>query len=107
VAFVSLSNVAHDGVEDFVESADIPWSCGYGASAKDLVQFGAYSPDRMGGNCIPGYEAFPTLYLISPDGRVLWNDRQARALHIKSGAELVQELDAEIEHLLEDREGDE
>jgi hypothetical protein len=100
VEFVSLSNVARHGVEVFVESADIPWACGYGATLEELAQFGAYSADRMGANYNPGYEVSPTLYLIGPDGRVLWNDRQARPKHLKGSAELVQELDAEIERLL-------
>lgn len=98
MAFVSLSNVARGGVETFVESADIPWPCGYGATVEELAQFGAYSGDRLGYN--PVYEIFPTLYLIGPDGRVLWNDRQARPMHLMSSAELVRKLDAEIELLL-------
>ncbi len=100
VAFVSLTNVDREGVEDFVEQYDIPWPCGYGSPLEAIARFGAYSRDRMTENYNPGYEVSPTFYIFSADHRVLWHDGQARPRHLKDSETLIRELDAEIEHQL-------
>ena len=56
MAFVSLTSDSRAQAESFVERYSIPWPCGYGAA---LVT--------------------PTLYLISPDGRVLWDDGREKS----------------------------
>jgi hypothetical protein len=100
VEFVSLTNVSRGNTELFVESFAIPWPCGYGTTLEQLGQFGAYSTDRMSDSYNPGYEVTPTMYLIGTDGQILWHDQQARPHHLKSSAELLQEVDREIERQL-------
>ena len=80
--------------EMFVDSFDVPWSCGYGADLPTLAAFGAYQRDRT------GYEVQPTIYLADAEGRVLWHDGQARPRHQKDAAKIVTELNSEIERAL-------
>lgn len=94
VVFVSLTNVDRDGVDVFAEQFGIPWPCGYGATLRYLSRLGAYRPD------LPVYEVSPTLYLIGPDGKVLWHDDQARPRHLKDSKTLTRDLTAEIERIL-------
>ncbi len=100
VIFVSLTDGSLSGVESFVEMYSIPWPCGYGTTMEAMGRFGAYSTQRMSPVYNPEREVSPTLYLIGQDGRVVWNDGQARPLHLKDCATLLQNLDAEIEHYL-------
>lgn len=100
VSFVSLTNVGQGQVESFADQAEIPWSCGYGASLESLAQFGVYSSQRMTANYNPGYEVLPTIYVIGADGRVLWHDNQARPLHRKLALDIVQDLENELTRLL-------
>jgi len=100
VAFVSLTDVSEYQVQSFVDEFDISWPCGYGAGLKGISRFGAYNPARAPGNYNLGYEVTPTLYVIGPDGRVLWHDAQARPQHTKNSDALIRELEAELERLL-------
>lgn len=100
VTFVSLTNVDRQQVEAFADHAQIPWSCGYGASLQSLSQFGAYSTERIIGDFNPGYEVMPTIYLIGADGRVLWHDNQSRPRHLMSTEAMLQDLERQIEQLL-------
>jgi thiol-disulfide isomerase/thioredoxin len=100
VSFVSLTNVDRQQVESFASHAQIPWSCGYGASLESLSQFGAYSTERFVGNFNPGHEVMPTIYVIGADGRILWHDEQSRPRHLKDTETLLRDLEAEIERLL-------
>jgi hypothetical protein len=97
VAFVSLTDVGRERGAAFVERFEVPWPCGYGAGLGALARFGAYSTDRMSGGYNPGQEVSPTLYLIGPDGRVVWHDGQARPRHRAAPAEVIREVRAAIE----------
>jgi thiol-disulfide isomerase/thioredoxin len=100
VAFVSLTNVDRQQVENFATHANIPWPCGYGASLESLSRYGAYCPTRMSKMYNPGYEVQPTLYVIGADGKILWHDDQARPRHLKRSDALLQDLEATISQLL-------
>jgi hypothetical protein len=78
VEFVSMTNVPRGRAEQFAQAFSVPWPCGYGAALEGIARWGAYSADRMSPNYNPGYEVSPTLYLLGPDGHVLWCDGQAR-----------------------------
>jgi thiol-disulfide isomerase/thioredoxin len=95
VAFVSLTNMPEVSVRQFVKQCTIPWPCGYGATNQTIARFGAYSSKRR----VPGYEVSPTLYVVGPDRRILWNDRQARMFH-KDPGPLMKELETQIEQAL-------
>jgi hypothetical protein len=100
VAFVSLTDASRSVVESFVKTYSIPWPCGYGTTMETIGAFGAYSTQRIRPDFNPEQEVTPTFYLIGRDGHVVWNDGQARPLHLKDSATLLQDLDAEIEHYL-------
>ena len=107
VEFVSLSSNPRKAVQDFVTEFDVPWPNGFGASPAAVARFGAYSTDRMFADYHPltpdfhdGHELNPTLFLIGPDGRVLWNDAQARPRHTKDAAGVVADLNAAIRRAL-------
>jgi hypothetical protein len=95
VAFVSLTNMPCESAEAFVQSQHISWPSGYGVTRDALTELGAYGAERP----LPGYDATPTLYVVGPDGRVRWHDRQQRLRH-QGTAGLLRELDAEIERAL-------
>jgi hypothetical protein len=100
VAFVSLTDVPREGVAFFAQQFAVPWPCGYGASHGSIARFGAYSSTRWSPAYHPGHEVSPTLYLLGPDGRVLWNDGQARPRHLTRPQALVRELELAIERAL-------
>jgi hypothetical protein len=77
----------------FVKKFSIPWPSGYETSRKALAKFKTIRRD-------PGFpRATPTLYLIDPNGAVLWNDGRSRYLHRDPKA-LIRELEREIEKAL-------
>jgi hypothetical protein len=49
----------------------------------------------------PGYEVSPTIYLIGPDGKILWSDHQARPRHQKAEKAMLFDLEAAIQQELE------
>lgn len=100
VAFVSLTDVRRSGAEEFVEQFGVEWPCGYGATVEELARFGAYSAERATSTYNPHQEISPTLYLIGPDGRVLWHDGQARPRHQEAPADVVRDVEAAIEREL-------
>lgn len=102
VAFISLTNERRGTAERFVNDVSVPWPCGYGASLQFLAGLGTYSTKRMSVSYLPSYAINPTVYLIGPDGRVLWNDAQARPLHTKEPMAQVRDIDAAIERALAD-----
>jgi len=102
VAFVSLSNVGESATESFAKQNSVSWPCGYGSTLETIARFGAYSTDRMSASYNPGYEVSPTLYLIGPDGHILWNDAQARPRHLKDTEAILRDLAAQIEKALRD-----
>lgn len=76
VAFVSLTNMPRLAAERFVNDFSVPWPNGYGVSGDDLASLRAES-----GQVIRGYEVAPIVYVVGPDGRVRWSDRQGRFRH--------------------------
>ena len=94
VAFVSASNLIQGGVEQFVSQFKIPWPSGYLMSADLLPALGASSGMNM-----EGYALAPVVYLVGPDGKIRWSDKQSRYRHLKNANVAVweQELDAAIE----------
>lgn len=100
MAFISLTDVGPDGALAFLMQFEVPWPCGYGAPIESLARFGAYSTERMSGSYNPGYEVNPTLYLLRPDGRVMWHDEQSRPRHRGTTEEIVARAEAAIEAAL-------
>jgi hypothetical protein len=88
-------------VEEFVDEFGVPWACGYGASLEELARFGAYNPQRRSSPQNPAYEVTPTVFLLAPDGRVLWHDDQSRPRHQLTADEWVKQLDEAIERHLQ------
>lgn len=112
VAFVSLTSLGRAEVASFAEAYSVPWPCGYGADSRSVARLGVYSTERMSGLYHPGMATFhtgheitPTLFLIGADGRVLWNDRQARPRHLKDAAGVLREITDQIERALAARAG--
>lgn len=81
VVFVSLTNMPRGSVESFVKEFGVTWPNGYGGRSDLINGFGVGS-----GIPQPGYGIAPTLFIIGRDGRVLWNDQQARFRHVDVGA---------------------
>jgi thiol-disulfide isomerase/thioredoxin len=94
VAFVGISNMSKEAIELFVESCSIPWANGYNMPAELLPLFGASTGERL-----EGYAIAPVVYLIGPDGKIKWHDKQARFRHKKVNI-WEEELDAAIEAAL-------
>lgn len=94
VAFVSLTNLWRDTTAQFVEEFGLTWPNGYGATSETIVALGAGS-----GMLMPGYGVAPTLYLVGPDGKVVWSDEQARFRHAES-AKWRQDVERAIETAL-------
>jgi thiol-disulfide isomerase/thioredoxin len=95
VAFVGLSNMKKDGAERFVREHKLAWPNGYGALSEHLAALGA----RSG---MPGsaeYELAPTVYLVSPAGRVLWFDDRGRFAH-EDPAAWARKVEAAVERAL-------
>jgi thiol-disulfide isomerase/thioredoxin len=76
VAFVSLTNMPRDTVEAFIKEHKVPWPNAYGVGMATIAAMGATNAMPT-----PGYEVAPTLYLVGPDGRIRWCDRQGRYRH--------------------------
>ena len=107
VAFMSLTSLGRSDVESFVNAYAIPWPCGYGATPEEIALLGVYSTERMSrfyhpglDNYHVGHEITPTLFVVGPNGHILWNDRQARPRHLKDAAGVLQELTEQVEHAL-------
>ena len=94
VVFVSLTNLHRDSVAPFVQEYGLTWPNGYGATPETIAALGAGS-----GMSMPGYGVAPTLYLVGPDGRVVWSDGQARFHHTES-AQWRQDVERAIDTAL-------
>lgn len=92
--------MAQSGAAEFVEQFGVEWPCGYGAPLSALARFGAYTTERTGPAYNPHQEVNPTLYLLGPDGRVVWNDGQARPRHRGVPADVMRDVEAAIEREL-------
>ncbi|HEY7308226.1 MAG TPA: hypothetical protein VH643_02580 [Gemmataceae bacterium] len=100
VAFVSLTNEPRGTAERFANDFSIPWPSGYGASMQFLARLGTYNAKRMSASYTPNFAINPTVFLIDPEGRVLWNDAQARPLHTQETMAQVRDIDTAIERAL-------
>jgi hypothetical protein len=89
----------------FAKQFDVEWPCGYGATLAALARFGAYSTSRQSASYNPGQEVSPTLYLIGPDGRVLWHDEQVLPRHAATAADRLRRLEAAIQKALAPAKG--
>jgi hypothetical protein len=96
VKFVSLTSTSRDSVQRFVDNFSVPWPSGYGASSQFLADLGAFKRDTP----LPGYEVTPTIYVLGPDGRIAWCDRNARLRHEDQGP-MLRELEMAITQALE------
>lgn len=95
VAFVSLTDMPESAVQVFADRHNMPWPSGFGASRETLVRLGVVDGRRI----VPGYAITPTLYLVGPDGKVLWSDEQARMRH-EDRQTWQQRVEAAIEAVL-------
>ena len=91
MAFVSLTDVPRDAAEQFARAFSVPWPCGYGAPPGALAHWGA---------CGANTAVTPTLYLVGPDGCVLWCDGRARMQHGLNPAVREADLEEAIERAL-------
>jgi thiol-disulfide isomerase/thioredoxin len=96
VAFVSLTCMDREAVASFVEQFGVRWSSGFGATPEVVLSLGVPAGSSI---AKPGHEIAPTIYLVGPDGRIRWTDRQARFHHTEAGG-WGRELEAAIEEAL-------
>jgi thiol-disulfide isomerase/thioredoxin len=96
VEFVSLTDLPEPMVAGFVEQFGVTWSAGYGAAVGTVQAFGVHRPEQTA----LGLDIAPVLYLIGPDGRVLWCDETARYRHQDTRV-LLSDLEGQIEKALE------
>jgi hypothetical protein len=73
----------------------VRWATAYGVPKSDYESLGVRRPD------MPGAEPTiaPTLYLVDPDGKVLWSDEAGRFQHKDTEAnlaELSKEMDKDL-----------
>ena len=78
VVFVSVTNMKEEYTKAFVDEFSIPWPSGYSLPTATLPELGASS-----GISMEGYAVAPVVYLLGPDGKIRWTDRQARLRHVK------------------------
>ncbi len=100
MAFVSLTDAPRDSAEQFARIFSIPWPCGYEAPREAVARWGAYDASRSLPDSYSGRELSPTLYLLGPDGRVLWCDSRGRMQHGVDPAIREGKLEAAIERAL-------
>jgi hypothetical protein len=79
-----------DMVRAFLGRYSITWANAYSVPPETVIALGAGS-----GMDTPGYQVAPTIYLVGPDGRVVWTDGRARERHVPSQT-WAKELDAAI-----------
>jgi thiol-disulfide isomerase/thioredoxin len=90
VAFVGVTNMPDDMVEDYVQKSKIPWANGYLIDGDMITRLGAGS-----GMSVAGYQIAPTIYIVGPDGVIRWTDGRHRQRHPKT-TDWEKELDAGI-----------
>jgi peroxiredoxin len=101
VRFVSLTDASRRSTELLVSRFSIPWPSGFGASDQTVEAFGALRREALEGR----HELNPIVYLIDPDGRILWTDGNARPKHEDFRAvclELDREIEAALSRIAED-----
>lgn len=97
VAFVSFTNTGQPSVEAFNRNFKITWSNGYGAPLDSLIPLGASS-----GQGLSGYEVAPVVYLVGPDSKIVWTDKQARFRHVPP-KDWEKEVEAALEAALAEK----
>jgi thiol-disulfide isomerase/thioredoxin len=97
VEFVSLSDDKQSTTTEFAKRFKIKWATAYGVPKDEIKTLGTLRPDS------PGAEPHiaPTLYVVGPDGRVLWSDGAGR-FHHKDSAQSLSELASVLDHALRD-----
>lgn len=82
VVFIGLTTASEDEARQYVDNWRFPWANGYNATA---------TVDALKAHA-------PTLFVVAPDGRILWNDDRSRWHH--EYANLGQQLESAIEDAL-------
>jgi thiol-disulfide isomerase/thioredoxin len=95
VRFVSLTDLDQAAVTGFVSRFGVTWPSGYGVTIPTFAAYGA----RHTAIPVRGYDVFPTLYVLNPDGTVRWCDQRARARHVDP-AKVRADLGAALDDLL-------
>jgi hypothetical protein len=93
VAFVSLAAESRQHVENFRQRYALPWPCGFEVPQRVLASLGVIptGPDAL------ETQALPTLFVVGPDGTVVWHDGCSRYRHRRTG---LDELGGHIERAL-------
>ncbi len=95
MAFVSLTSDSREKAAWYVNHFGVPWACGFRAPGRTILGLkAAVGVVKYGPQMIK-----PVVYLVGPDGRVLWSDRCARFGH-KGAEEMLRELTAALEAAL-------
>jgi hypothetical protein len=94
VAFVSLSAESRQRVELFRERHALSWPCGYEVPQRVFAALGVIP---AGSEDAPECRAIPTVFVVGPDGAVVWNDGCSRYAHRRTG---LDELGNQIERAL-------
>jgi hypothetical protein len=94
VVFVSFTTEKRSTADAFMQSHQVPWSSGYGASLEAIRGLGAGNFEMP----VPGYEVKPLIYLATADGRVHWCDHHLRMDHAdEDKSQLIAALREQIE----------
>lgn len=78
VAFVSATNLAEPYALAYTRQYNIKWPSGHGLTSEMMAALGVTS----GMHGPPEYELAPTLYLVDPNGIVVWYDDRGRYHHL-------------------------
>ena len=92
MAFVSLTDGTRLATEAFAAAAGAKWPHGYRVPPAAIA--------RLADGSGQGRTVMPAMYLVGPDGRVVWTDGQARPRHRIPPDEVVRELVAAVEEAL-------
>ena len=84
VQFVSVTDMHPEANDRYVRGFGIPWPAGHGLPVDTVVRLGAVNAGMAAHT--PGYLVAPTVYLVGPDGKVLWSDGRGRWRHEKPDA---------------------
>jgi hypothetical protein len=94
VAFVSLAAESRQEVEQFREDHALPWPCGFAVPRRVFAALGVVpTPSEDASD----FQAIPTLFVVGPDGTVLWHDGCSRYTH---RPDTLDELGRQIERAL-------
>jgi thiol-disulfide isomerase/thioredoxin len=95
VTFVSIASDPRSVVETYVAHSAATWPHAYGVPLTTIESLGTREAAPT-----PGYDVRPTLYLISPQGKVIWCDQHMRYMH-ESPAATQAALEKALESVLQ------